>query len=138
MDAGKSEVISVKKFIICFFGIMLFLFGYQSVFASNRAQTGSSFYTTSNPYWQAGYGMPNCTCYAYGRAYELLGSEPNLCRNNARYWWDYNIDNRIYRYGSEPSIGAIACWYGNNVYEYGHVAVVEEINGNTITFSESS
>ena len=38
----------------------------------------SKYYTSGNPYYTTGYGMPNCTCYAWGRAYEILGKKPNL------------------------------------------------------------
>lgn len=31
-----------------------------------------------NVFYASGYGMPNCTAYAYGRAYEILGKEPKL------------------------------------------------------------
>ena len=94
--------------------------------------TSSKYYTTDNPFYQAGYGMPNCTCYAWGRAYELLGKKPNLCEGNADDWYDYNINGKYYSYGQTPKLGAIACWSGQ------HVAVVEEINGDTLTLSHSS
>lgn len=64
--------------------------------------------------------LPNCVGYAWGRAYEILGSRPNLSRGNAGDWYWYNISNNCYAYGNTPKLGAIACW-GN------HVAVVEEI-----------
>ena len=98
--------------------------------------TSNSYYYSDNPFYQSGYGMPNCTCYAYGRAWELLGSKPNLSTGNAGKWYWYNKDTGIYSYGSTPKLGAIACWdkYDKN---QGHVAVVEAINGDTITISES-
>lgn len=52
--------------------------------------------------------MPNCTAYAYGRAYEILGSEPKLSWNNAEQWYDYNKSNGYYKYGQTPKVGAIA------------------------------
>ena len=52
--------------------------------------------------------MPNCTAYAYGRAYEILGTRPNLCPNNAGRWYDYNVNNGYYPYGQTPKLGAIA------------------------------
>lgn len=27
---------------------------------------GSAYWYSDNIYYQSGYGMPNCTCYAYG------------------------------------------------------------------------
>jgi surface antigen len=92
-------------------------------------------YYENNIYYLNGYGMPNCTAYAWGRAYELLGSVPTLSHGNANQWWDYNLDNGIYAYGSTPKLGAIACWGGS---ECGHVAVVEAISGDQVTISESS
>ncbi|MBR4320016.1 MAG: CHAP domain-containing protein [Oscillospiraceae bacterium] len=89
-------------------------------------------YFSGNIFYQCGYGMPNCTCYAYGRAKELLGHEPSLSHGNADEWWGYNINNGYYPYGSEPKLGAICCWAGQ------HVAVVEAINGDTVTISQSS
>ncbi len=58
--------------------------------------------------------MPNCTAYAYARACELLGKEPNLSSGSANERWEYNINKKV--------------------YPYGHVAVVEEINDSIITF----
>ena len=87
-------------------------------------------YTTNNPYYPT-YGMPNCTCYAYGRAMELLGYRPNLSRGNAYEWYGYNQSTKAFPSGNEPKLGAIACWSG------GHVAVVEGIDADTIWLSES-
>lgn len=93
-----------------------------------------SYYTSLNPFYKAGYGMPNCTCYSWGRAYEILGSRPNLSTGNANTFYSYNQKNKAYAYGSVPKLGAIACWNGG---KSGHVAVVEKISGNTVTISES-
>ncbi len=95
------------------------------------APYNNDYYTSKNYYYNTGYGMPNCTAYAYGRAYEILGTQPNLCYGNANLWYDYNRNSGAYPYGSTPKLGAIACWGGN------HVAVVEAIQGDTITISES-
>ena len=84
--------------------------------------------------------MPNCVGYAWGRAYEILGSKPNLSKGNAVTFYTTNQSNGAYSYSSDPSkpqLGAIACWSGGS-QGYGHVAVVEEINGSTITTSESA
>lgn len=102
------------------------------------AKTNKYYYNADyNIFEKYGYGMPNCTAYAYGRAYEILKSRPNLCPYNAGEWWSYNKENKYYKYGSTPKLGAIACWdmYDNN---NGHVAVVEEITDKTVTFSESA
>lgn len=101
------------------------------------AKTNKYYYSDSNVFYKYGYGMPNCTCYAWGRAYELTGQIPALCVYSAYMWYDYNIENRLYPYGSEPRLGAIACWvYSSGTA--GHVAVVEKIEDDTITFSNSA
>ena len=102
--------------------------------------TSDARYYRANPFYQSGYGMPNCTAYAYGRAWELLGSKPNLNTGNARYWYSnndgYPNKNDKYARGQTPKLGAIAVWGGKDGGA-GHVAVVEAINGNRITISES-
>lgn len=95
------------------------------------------YYSDKNVFYKYGWGMPNCTCYAWGRAYEILKSEPQLCIYSAYLWYDYNKENKIYSYGQEPKLGAIACW----VYKEGtagHVAVVEKITKDTIYYSNSA
>ena len=54
------------------------------------APKNNSYYTSKNAYYQCGYGMPNCTAYAYGRAYEILQKKPKLCMGNAYEWYCYN------------------------------------------------
>lgn len=95
------------------------------------------YFSDKNVFYKYGYGMPNCTAYAYGRAYEILGKTPNLCPHNAGEWYTYNINNGYYSYGKTPKLGAVAVWdnYDSNT---GHVAVVEKIEGTTLTLSESA
>ncbi len=100
----------------------------------------SGYYGTQNSYnpfrTNSSAGNGNCTWYAWGRAYELLGSRPQLSTNNANTWYPRNVSSGAYPYGSTPKLGAIACWATGDA---GHVAVVEAINGDgTITISESS
>ncbi len=128
---------------IMLFGIIFVCFGgftVQAASFSPRTSAPSSsdyHYYSDNIFYQSGYGMPNCTAYAWGRAYELLGTKPSLCTGNAGQWYSYNKSHGYYSYGSEPKLGAIACWdhYDNNT---GHVAVVEAISGNNVTISESN
>ena len=89
-----------------------------------------------NIFTKFGYGIPNCTAYAYGRAYELLGEIPSLCSNGAHKWYDYNINQDKYPYGQTPKLGAIACWRSKD-NSTGHVAVVEAINDKYVELSES-
>lgn len=95
------------------------------------------YYSDKNVFYRYGWGMPNCTAYAWGRAYEILGSEPKLSVYSAYLWYDYNKENKIYSYGKTPKLGAIACWVYASGYS-GHVAVVEKIEGNTVTYSNSA
>ncbi|MCD7872575.1 MAG: CHAP domain-containing protein [Clostridiales bacterium] len=90
-----------------------------------------SYYSSDlNVFTKSGYGMPNCTAYVFGRIYEITGAEPLIKKGNAGSWWKSNIRNGFYEYGSKPEIGAIVCWSN-------HVAVVEQIDGNIITISQS-
>lgn len=90
------------------------------------------WYSNGNPYYPA-YQLPNCTCYAYGRFWEILGRNPNLATGNGEDWWN-NI--RDYPKGQTPQLGAIACWDGGAGYD-GHVAIVEEITDTGIVTSNS-
>lgn len=91
----------------------------------------SAYYNRElNVYSQGGYGMPNCTAYVFGRIYEITGEKPLITRGSAGEWWSINKRNGYYEYGQEAQLGAIACWSN-------HVAVVEKIEGNTITCSQS-
>ena len=140
MKHSLKKLISSLLTVIMVFGVLTvvpFTVNAASFTPRTTAPDSSNAnYYSSNPFYQSGYGMPNCTRYAYGRAYELLGSKPRLSTGNAGYWWWYNKNNGIYSYGSTPKLGAIACWdkYDQN---QGHVAVVEAIDGNTVTISES-
>lgn len=92
-------------------------------------------YFADNPFYQAGYGMPNCTAYAYGRFWEILGSKPKLSTGNAGEWYDYTSDG--YARGQTPRLGAVAVW--KNPGEAGHVAIVEKINSDgSILISQSA
>ena len=91
------------------------------------------YYSSINPFYAAGGLVGQCTWYAFGRAYEILGEYPNLSRGNANQWYNYNKNGGYFDYGSEPRPGAIAC-YDNA--PYGHVAVVEEIVNGVAYVSE--
>lgn len=95
----------------------------------NAPSTSSSYWYKNNPFYQSGYGLPNCTCYAWGRFYEILGSKPKLSLSNAENWWGHNDG---YERGQTPRLGAVICWRkgkaGNGADGAGHVAIVEQIN----------
>lgn len=91
-----------------------------------------SYYSSAkNRYFQTGTPMPNCVAYAYGRIYEMNGEAPLLTHGSAGDWYFMNKANGYYDYGSEPKLGAVACWSG-------HVAIVEKIGKDgSVTISES-
>lgn len=94
-------------------------------------ETSNTYYYANNPFYQVGYGMPNCTCYAYGRFWEIMGgSKPSLSLGNAENWWGNTKDG--YKRGQTPRLGAVICWRlgeaGNANDGAGHVEVVEAVN----------
>lgn len=141
-----KSVFSKKVSAAVLTAVMLFV----SVFSMSMIASAASFsprlsapsssnkyyYSNLNVFYKYNYGMPNCTAYAYGRAYEILGSEPKLSWNNAEQWYGYNKANGYYKYGQTPKVGAIACWSYDN--GGGHVAVVEKVENGQITFSNSA
>ena len=98
---------------------------------TSEGMLGSKYwYSNTNPFYASGYGLPNCTCYAWGRFWEIGddGTEatiPHLPTGNASEWFR---DVEGYETGSEPQLGAVLCLDG-------HVAIVEEIyeNGDILT-----
>lgn len=88
----------------------------------------NKYFYSGNIFYKCGYGMPNCTCYAWGRFYELTNTYPKLSTRNAENWY---VASDGYQRGKTPKLGAIACWskgiVGNGKDGAGHVAVVEEI-----------
>lgn len=104
---------------------------------------GNPHYESRNPFYLAGYGMPNCTAYAFGRAWEIADPDnqyinyPPLSTGNADSWYNH-ADN--WPRGSTPALGAIACYSGGDFSGDGHVCVVEEIDtaNNRCRVSESA
>lgn len=77
--------------------------------------------------------LPNCVGYGYGRFMELQGI--NSCRlstGDAKNFYNNTADG--YKRGQEPKLGAIICFDGGN---YGHIAIVEEIQDDYILTSNS-
>lgn len=106
--------------------------------------SGNTIYETLNPYYLNGWGMPNCTAYAWSRFWECAGglngqipNGPALAPNyNAEDW--YNFPDGYPR-GSTPQLGAIACYKDGDFSGWGHVCVLEVLNGDgTYTVSESA
>lgn len=88
-----------------------------------------------NVFYNAGYGMPNCTCYAWRRFWEesnddltSLDNKPvNLPTSDGGQWWGDNQQSGAYESGQTPRLGAVICFSDNNGGA-GHVAIVEEID----------
>lgn len=107
---------------------------------SDGMQGNLHWYSNGNPFYARGYGLPNCTCYAYGRFWEI-GDPGNTGANNplelpqhgdGGTWWTYPT---TLEKGFIPQLGAVICFEGIP----GHVAIVEQINGDgTIVTSNSA
>lgn len=111
---------------------------YEPRFDESGMSTSKWYNAPLNPFSVAGFGLPNCTCYAWGRRGEITGEAPDTSMGDAFRWWGYNKENNVYPYGQTPKLGAICCWdYGTG--EGGHVAIVEEIyDDGTIRCSNSA
>jgi len=109
------------------------------------------YYSDSNVFYKVRLSPPfssggklikgNCTWYAWGRAWEITGSEPNDAGfiGNGYEWWEANKKSGKYEYGSKPRVGSIAVWKSElpNSGGSGHVAIVEKIDNGKIYISES-
>lgn len=100
---------------------------------------GKFYWYSSNPFYISGYGLPNCTCYAWGRFWEISDptgqgeNVPHLPTGDANTWFA-NVSG--YETGQTPKLGAIICFGGGDP---GHVAIVEEIrDGGVIVTSNSA
>ena len=104
------------------------------------SKNDENYYSNKNEYYKNGYGMPNCTAYAYGRVLELLGYIPSgLYYGDAENWYDgtKNLEK-----GQTPKLGAIACYRSGKTHNSsdgaGHVAIVEKIDDDTFECSNSA
>lgn len=104
----------------------------MGMIASNAAQQATSFAprykTPGKTGYFANYTRANCTTYAACRANEIL--KANVFPNTNSSIAVDNFKNYGFPTGTEARVGAIAVWTGK------HVAIVEDVNGNTITTSE--
>lgn len=106
---------------------------------------GSRYWYAGNPFYSAGYGLPNCTCYAWGRFWEIsdladgtqdYSNKPTLPTGDAGSWFA-DVGNE-YEKGSTPKLGAVICW-SDSTGGAGHVGIVEEILDNgDIVVSQSA
>ena len=81
----------------------------------------------SKPYGGNAYTAVGCAWFASARAYELTGKDTPIWSGVS--WYNTAYSYYGYTRGSTPQAKALAC-YAN------HVAVVEAVNGNSITISE--
>lgn len=97
----------------------------------------SKYYYSDNPFYASGYGLPNCTCYAWGRFYEISGVYPStLSLNDAGQWFPETVSEGVYKTGQTPAVGAIACY--SKAGAAGHVAIVEQVHDDgSFTISQS-
>ena len=99
---------------------------------SSSGILNNPYWYSRNPFYLAGYGLPNCTCYAWGRFWEEsdidhnYSNRPNLSTGNAEDWWGHTQDG--YERGQEPRLGAVICFANGPYSGDGHVAIVEQIN----------
>ena len=97
-----------------------------------------------NPFYQTDpdLGLPNCTCYAWGRFWEISDpndayiNRPNLSLGNAEDWYYYTQDG--YERGQIPKLGATICFRNQYGYGVGHVGVVEQIGANGVIVTSNS
>lgn len=96
-------------------------------------KNNENYYSDKNIFYACGYGMPNCTAYAWGRLLELTGKSYDKLCGNAEDWWAVAEKAGLKR-GNTPKLGAIVCFRAgkvkNNSDGAGHVCVVEEIKSN--------
>ncbi len=102
---------------------------------------GAIYWYSGNPFYQSGYGLPNCTCYAWGRFWEISdtsgdgSNRPTLPTSDAGKWFSQVSG---YETGTSPKLGAVICW-SDDTGGAGHVAIVEQIMDNgDIVVSQSA
>lgn len=90
------------------------------------------WYSSGNKYYASGWGLPNCTCYCYGRIGEIKGAfDTRVPNGDGQDWWPNALAAGDLPYGQAPALGAIICFgapAGSGFY--GHVAIVEQIYDN--------
>ena len=88
----------------------------------------SKYYYSDNPFESSGFGLPNCTAYAWGRFYEISGVRPNqLPTSDGGSWYPEAVTDGYYTLGQKPLLGSVIC-YASTTGGAGHVAIVEQIN----------
>ena len=133
---GKSKLFTVFLFlIVCILGNFNIVNATCSSGIKGNGTSGISIningapYTTfaGYSYGQYAYGKEGCAWFASARVKELTGKGNTIFSGWA--WYNTQYSNYGFSRGSVPRARSLAC-YGN------HVAVVEAVNGDTITVSQ--
>ena len=119
----------------------------QPNFSAGEYRSGNIFWnagyapaSTNPPYPKLGSALGNCTWYANGRSKQLGRNPAKVDRmaGNAGNWGNQAVAGGVAT-SNVPQVGAIAQWNAGGSMPYGHVAVVERVNGDgTVLISESS
>lgn len=102
----------------------------------NNSVDIENYFSSHNIYYSSGYGMPNCTAYALGRANELsrLNDKGYISvdgfAGNGGTWGENGFIGQSWERGSIPMVGAIAVFKQEG--RDGHVAIVEEVLDNNL------
>ena len=67
---------------------------------------------SDNPFYQSGYGMPNCTTYSYGRFWEESNEDASSMDNkpielplgDGGVWWERAVQSGYYETGQTPKL----------------------------------
>lgn len=105
---------------------------------TNGDNLGDWFYN-ANPYYHRGFGLPNCTAYAWGRLSEICNSPCSVTRGNAIDWASKQGMTKI----NSPEQGSCIIYSGGILDSMGrfcgHIGVVEQVYPDgTIDVSMSS
>lgn len=85
------------------------------------------WYYNGNPYYQRGYGLPNCTCYAWGRLAEICNAAVTFYGGNAIMWASRPEMKQL----PSPKVGSCIIYSGGITDSLGrlcgHIGVVEHL-----------
>ncbi len=85
------------------------------------------WYYSANPYYQRGYGLPNCTCYAWGRLSEICNAPVTFYGGNAIMWASRPEMKQI----PSPKVGSCIIYSGGITDSLGrlcgHIGVIEHV-----------
>lgn len=83
---------------------------------------------------KGGHITGNCVSYAWGRFSEILGEPCKLSQTDGGQMFADNKNK--YETGDVPALGAMACWAMPG--DFGHVAIVEQINEDGSIYTSNS